>query len=221
MTVLMTSLTFTSILLMVYCTYQEQVNHFIKKTLYNNFFNQNTTVSDQDKNIIIKYSENDEEFILKEILPELKEHKNYNVHLKCINSTRNRDNFIKQLKGTKESNIVLVIFSPNYLTSAYSHVNIKKIRGEMLKSKNTVYVFTDIGPENSIYAFLKEQRDLRSTILWSDPNFWSVLIYMLSNGTYKRKVRIATENEWMTTNPFLSPDSSGIYSSSTFAYNQV
>ncbi|XP_034828582.1 protein toll-like [Maniola hyperantus] len=238
MTVLTTSLAFFSLLIMAYVTYKEQINLFIKKTLYY-FLHQDTTIMEQEKNIIVKYSENDEEFVLKEILPELREHKHYNIQVKCINNTNNKENFMKQFRvGTKESNIVLVIFSPNYLTSVYSHVNIKKIRGEMLKSKNTVYVFTDIGPENSIYAFLKEQRDRRSTILWNDPNFWSVLIYMLSNGTYKRKVRIATEynthspidtsfsspkTEWFTTNPFLmtTPDRPDIYTSSTFANNQV
>ncbi|XP_023933967.1 protein toll-like [Bicyclus anynana] len=229
---LATSLTSFFMIVLFYCVYKEQIHLYIKKKLQY-FFHQETAVSEEDKNIIVKYTDMDEEFVLKEILPELKEHKNYNVQIRCINNANNKDHLAKQFRtGTKESNVVLIIFSPNYLTSMYSHVNIKKIRGEMLKSKNTVYVFTDIGSENSIYAFLKEQRDRRSTILWSDPNFWSVLIYMLSNSTYKKKVRIATEhvkcskidkNEWMATDPFVTTtsDSPEIYTSRTVADSPV
>ncbi|CAH2266089.1 protein toll-like [Pararge aegeria] len=189
-----------SMLSVTYYHYRIYIHLFIKHKLY--FLQKD---AERVKNITVKYSKNDEEFVLKEILPELKVHKKYNVEVKCINCANNKNNFLKQQRGTNHSNIVLVIFSPNYLTSVYSNVNIKKIRGAMLKSKNTVYVFTDDGPENSIYAFLKEQRDQRSTILRSDPNFWTVLINMLSNGDRHSTIKMpltSVKNGFLGINEF-------------------
>lgn len=200
------------------------------------YYSKSDNNTDQYKNVIVRYSENDEEFVFKEILPGLKNHKNFKVQPKLV-KTNCKENFIKHFtNGSKEGDTVLVIFSPNYLTSAYSHVNIKKIRGEMLKTKNTLYVFTDIGPENSIYAFLKEQRDQRTAILWSDPNFWNLLITMLSNGS-KKKVRFSSDNDVRSKlNTSLSssknklvsnssftrlPEWPDVYTSSTFAHSQV
>ncbi|XP_047531637.1 protein toll-like [Vanessa atalanta] len=231
--VVTTSVSLSTITLILYFIYKNQINSMIKRR-FKYFSRQDNT--DQYKNILIKYSENDEEFVLKEILPELKNHKNFNVQTKLV-KTNSKDNFIKHFaNGSKENDTVVIIFSPNYLTSAYSHVNIKKIRGEMLKTKNTLYVFTDIGPENSIYAFLKEQRDQRTAILWSDPNFWNVLISMLSNG-YKKKVRFSpgidirsklntsltsSKSKLASNSSFTRlPDWPDVYASSTFAHSQV
>lgn len=224
------------ITIILYFVYKKQINLIIKKKFQ--YFSQQNSNAEQNRNIIVKYFENDEEFVLKEILPELKEHKNFKVQTKLINKADSKENFIKHFKsGCKENDTTLVVFSPNYLTSAYSHVNIKKIRGEMLKTKNTLYVFTDIGPENSIYAFLKEQRDQRTTILWSDPNFWNVLISMLSNRSLKKKVRFSsgydvrgkvntsmssTKTKLAGNNSFTRlPDWPDVYASSTFAHSQV
>lgn len=216
--------------------YKKQIHTLIKQKFQ--YFSQLNNTIDQPKNIIVKYTENDEEFVLKEILPELREHKHFKVQTKLINKSSDGDSFMKHFRnGSKESDSILVVFSPSYLTSAYSHVNIKKIRGEMLKTRNTLYVFTDIGPENSIYAFLKEQRDQRTTILWSNPNFWNVLISMLSNRSMKKKVRFSsghdirtkinnsinpTKNKLAVNNAFTRlPDWPDVYNSSTFAHSQV
>lgn len=232
--ILTASVSLSTITIILYFVYKKEINTMIKKRFQ--YYSKSDNNTDQYKNVIVRYSENDEEFVFKEILPGLKNHKNFKVQPKLV-KTNCKENFIKHFtNGSKEGDTVLVIFSPNYLTSAYSHVNIKKIRGEMLKTKNTLYVFTDIGPENSIYAFLKEQRDQRTAILWSDPNFWNLLISMLSNG-YKKKVRFSSDNDVRSKlNTSLSssksklvsnssftrlPEWPDVYTSSTFAHSQV
>ncbi|XP_045496838.1 protein toll-like [Colias croceus] len=182
------SASLSTILMLFYLKYRKQLHSMIKNKLFNISHSSNN--KEKERSVIIKYSEKDEEFVFKEILPGLRVHKNLRVHTKPIASDCNKENFIKQLKNSsKEGETTLVIFSPNYLMSAYSHVNIKKIRGEMLKAKKTVYVFTDMGTENSIYAFLKEQRDRRTTILWNNPNFWNILLPVLSKEKYKMTFR--------------------------------
>ncbi|CAH3983989.1 unnamed protein product [Pieris brassicae] len=179
----------STIIMLLYLKYRKNLHSMIKNKLYK--VTHPNEVEQQERTVFIKYSENDEEFVLKEIVPGLRVHKGIKVHTKPIPSDCNKENFIKQLKNSsKEGDTTLVIFSPNYLMSAYSHVNIKKIRGEMLKAKKTVYVFTDMGTENSIYAFLKEQRDRRTTILWNNPNFWNILLPVLSKEKCKLTFRV-------------------------------
>lgn len=70
------------------------------------------------------------------------------------------------------SHILIIVFSPNFLMSQYSHVDIKKIQSKMARQVNSVFVFVDIGPENSVYTFLKDQRDRKNSVAWDEPNFW-------------------------------------------------
>ncbi|CAK1544118.1 unnamed protein product [Leptosia nina] len=187
--VISVSASLSTITIMLYLKYRKQLHTMVKNKLFQ--ISKPSKDNDKERSVIIKYSEKDEEFVLKEIVPGLRVHKSLKVHVKPIASDCNKENFIKQLKNSsKEGDTTLVIFSPNYLMSAYSHVNIKKIRGEMLKAKKTVYVFTDMGTENSIYAFLKEQRDRRTTILWNNPNFWNILLPVLSKEKCKLTIRV-------------------------------
>lgn len=127
---------------------------------------------------IVSYADEDEEFAFKELLSGLEQkYRNISVepiseNMKCKrkytigiqNPFKNRDNVLK-----------IVVFSQNYLTAVYSNTNIKQIR-EIMNIRNTVYVFTDIGPENSIFEYLKQQRDPRISVVWNEPNFWHSLV---------------------------------------------
>ncbi|XP_061704893.1 protein toll-like [Cydia pomonella] len=130
-------------------------------------------------NLTIKCAEEDNEFVTTNILPVLNTYQNVTTEVVYPGHCKETNTEKDITSDAKEKRITLVVFSPNYLTSAYRDVNIKKIRGEILKTRNTVYVFVDIGPDNSIYAFLKEQRDYRTTILWSDSKFWHNLLVLV------------------------------------------
>ncbi|XP_072950036.1 uncharacterized protein [Epargyreus clarus] len=230
---LIVSLTLSLSTMILYLIYRKEINMAIKSRFKMYYMQQNGQKT-PNQNIVVKYSDMDEEFVLKEMLPGLRIHKNLIVHTKPINKPSNKS-FIKKLtSNTQETDTTLVIFSPNYLTSAYSHVNIKKIRGEMLKARNTIYVFTDIGPENSIYTFLKDQRDRRSTILWSEPNFWNALMLLLITSKSGHKSRTGKYRPGLKalngTKAKLSPNAASftkpsdwaqLYALDTFAHSQV
>ncbi|XP_059058541.1 protein toll-like [Achroia grisella] len=187
-----------TVVIILFITYRKQCNKLIKKKLCdkkNNETpkppNENLIANDNYKNIIVKYSKDDEEFVLREIVPGLRCH-NMKLHMNPIKFPNNTNNFLRILymcvKDTHKYS-TLVVFSPNYLMSTYSHVNIKKIHGEMLKAENTFYVFVDIGPENSVYSFLKTRRDDRTSVVWSQVDFWKKILGMLSADS-KRKVNV-------------------------------
>ncbi|XP_031763230.1 protein toll-like [Galleria mellonella] len=188
------------VMIILFVVYRKQINMMVKKKLCERKNNKTHMPSNENlsaeksKNIIVKYCDDDEEFILKEMVPGLRCH-NLKLHMNPIKFPNNTQNFMKNLtlciKDTHKYT-TLVVFSPNYLTSTYSHVNIKKIHGEMLKAENTFYVFVDIGPENSIYAFLKEQRNERTSVVWSEVDFWNKILSMLS-GNQKKKVGVVTK----------------------------
>ncbi|CAG9787161.1 unnamed protein product [Diatraea saccharalis] len=171
------------IALILFVVYKKQMNTLIKKKLCERKerkIDRSPHLNESD--IMVKYSEHDEEFILKEVIPGLKSQKEIKIHMNPITNTRNKQ-FMSNLKMcVKDAHkyTTVVVFSPNYLTSAYSHVNIKKIHGEMSKAENTVYVFADVGPENSIYAFLKEQRDVRTSVVWGEADFWNSILSILT-----------------------------------------
>lgn len=165
--------TFLTILAIIYFDLRKQVSLTLKKTLYN--MSQQNPNNNTGRGIVVEYLDMDEEFVLNEILPGMRHYLNNEIHVNAISSS---DQNTKQtfISPVKEMYTTLVIFSPNYLASQYRYVNIKKIRGEMLKAKNTIYVFVDTGIEDFTFAFLKGQRDLRTTVLWSGKDCWNTFL---------------------------------------------
>ncbi|XP_028174861.1 protein toll-like [Ostrinia furnacalis] len=217
------------IVLILFITYRKQVNSLIKKKLSERKHKKNTAVtSGRRREIVVRFCESDEEFVLKEILPELKGHKGVEVQINPINNLKNNQ-FIDSLKMCvkEHKHTTLVVFSPNYLTSTYSHVDIKKIHGEMLKAENTVYVFADVGPENSIYAFLKEQRDERTSVVWSEADFWKKFLRVVSGDMKKDELRMkskyAKAKAKLPSNISFSrlPDWSSLNNVNTFTHSHV
>lgn len=215
------------IIVLILCiTYRKQVNSLVKNKL---FERKNTQSLSNKTDIVVKYCENDEDFVLKEILPGLKYQKDIKIHTNPIKGVRNKQ-FIDNLKmcvTDAHKHTTLVVFSPNYLTSTYSHVNIKKIHSEMLKAENTVYVFADVGPENSIYAFLKEQRDERTSVIWSEADSWSKFLTLLSgerkSNELRLKFKISKAKAKLPSNISFSrlPDWSNLNNVNTFTHSHV
>lgn len=169
------------IIIIAFLVYRKHINYIFKRRFYT--ISHYNNKEDDIQNVIIKYTEKDEEFVLKEVLPVLKINKNLKIHTDSLKDSNNGEKFMDNFTSCVKdlyNYTTIVVFSSNYLTSNYSHVDIKKIHTEMLKAENTVYVFVDIDPENSIYAFLKEQRDGRTTVVWNEPNFWDRLLAILS-----------------------------------------
>lgn len=98
----------------------------------------------------------------------------------------------------------------------------------MLKAKNSIFVFADIGPENSIYAFLKEQRYTKTALLWNDQGFWNTFFAILAKSEHKLKKRRVNKSFYagkikLDSNRMISrpPDAPNIYALDAFAHMQV
>lgn len=187
-------------------------------------------------NIAISYCDKDEEFVLKEVLPVMKCNKALKIHTNPIRNFSSKNRLLRHFTScvkTENKFTTLVVFSSNYLTSTYCQVDIKKIHSEMLKAENTIYIFVDIGPENSIYAFLEEQRDVTTTMVWKELNFWEKFFGILSNGEAKRK--FIANHDLLRSKQALSPkmklpsnisfsklpESPNMYDLNTVTYSQV
>ncbi|CAH0583134.1 unnamed protein product [Chrysodeixis includens] len=140
--------------------------------------------------INFRYCDKDEEFVYKELFPVIKQSNAFKVQSMPINGSKKLKPCLRQklpscIEPEDVHHTTIVVFSSNYLMSYYSQVDIKKIHTEMLKKRNTIYVFVDIGSENSIYAFLKGQRDMLTSIVWNEERFWDKLFSMITDGRYK------------------------------------
>ncbi|KAJ8719078.1 hypothetical protein PYW07_016634 [Mythimna separata] len=176
-----------TVILIVFIIYRKQINSIVKKKL--NTFKPPTPKKNKTYRIHLDFCYQDEEFVNREILPVMN---NTECLKSLMPSGKKEDNTAYYLGYKKSANYKryikdikpqanIIIFSSNFLMQRYGHVDIKKIHSEMLKSENTVYVFADVGPENSIYAFLEEQRDTRKTLKWDEEHFWTKLLYMLKD----------------------------------------
>ncbi|XP_045535305.1 protein toll [Papilio machaon] len=171
--------------IIAYFIYKKKFHELLKR-ICSNVYHDN--FKKEENKIAVKYSIADEEFVLKEIVPGLQDIKNVKLLMKPISDLNTKKSFMKILKRNEsEKYVTVVIFSPNYLMTTYSKVNIKKIRGEMLKARNTIYIFVDTGPDNSIYAFLKDQRETRVSVLWNEVYFWDKIIDFVSKYSRHRK----------------------------------
>ncbi|KPJ02437.1 Protein toll [Papilio xuthus] len=179
-------------IIIVYFIYKKKFHELLKRicsTIFHGNF------KNEENKIALKYSIADEEFVLKEIVPGLQDIKNVKLLMKPISDLNTKKSFMKILKRNEsEKYVTIVIFSPNYLMTTYSKVNIKKIRGEMLKARNTIYIFVDTGPDNSIYAFLKDQRETRISVLWNELYFWDKIIDFVSKYSKHRKFGYKTRS---------------------------
>lgn len=176
------------VIIIVCVIYRKHINYILKLRLFK--YTREPVGKTEKQYVVIKYCDMDEEFVLKEILPVMKCNKSLKVYANPIKNSDKKRNFMKNCISCinyDDNYMTLVVFSTNYLTSTYSHVDIKKIHSEMLKAENTIYVFVDIGPENSIFDFLEEQRDVLTTVAWKETNFWEKTFGLLSDGQFKVK----------------------------------
>ncbi|XP_068625331.1 protein toll-like [Battus philenor] len=178
--------TITFIVTIFYLLFKQKINSFLKRLCL--VFVRDTFYKNEENIIAVKYSIADEEFVLEEIIPGLHSVTNAKILMKPVSNVTNKGSFLKKIRTNENGKYVtIVIFSPNYLMTTYSQVNIKKIRGEMLKAKKTIYVFVDTGPDNSVFAFLKEQRDKQVSVLWEEMNLWGKIIKYMSRDTRNTK----------------------------------
>lgn len=136
---------------------------------------------------IVHFADEDEEFTFKNLLPGLRQNypeinvKPMSESMKC--KWKYMKGFAKPYKY-RDNVLKIVVFSPHYLTRAYRTINIRQIR-EAMRTKNTVYVFAEIDPENSVYAYLKEQRDPSVSVVWEEPNFWNSFVKVIRDAETK------------------------------------
>ncbi|XP_037297078.1 protein toll [Manduca sexta] len=173
--------TLYGLIIILFLMHRKSINDALKKKFF--ALTHSSDSKHENTNVIIKYSDVDEEFVLKEVLPVLRTHKNLKIHTSPTKNSENAESFINNFTTCVKDIYkykTLVVFSPNYLITTYSQVDIKKIHTAMMEADNTIHVFVDSGPENSVYAFLKDQRDIRTSIVWSEPNFWDKVVDKLT-----------------------------------------
>ncbi|XP_022826007.1 protein toll-like [Spodoptera litura] len=173
-----------TIILVVFIIYRKQINSIVKKRL-STFHRANAQRKEKSYRILMDFCHQDEEFVNREMLSIMTTNESLQILTKVITDYRNSEfrmskNFKRYVKDVK-TRARVVVFSSNYLTETYGHIDIKKIHSEMLKAEKTIYIFADIGPDNSIYDFLEEQRDLRTTLKWNEENFWPKLYALLKS----------------------------------------
>nr|CAB3506228.1 unnamed protein product [Spodoptera littoralis] len=173
-----------TIILVVFIIYRKQINSIVKKRL-STFHRTNAQRKEKSYRILMDFCHQDEEFVNREMLSIMTTNESLQILTKVITDYRNSEfrmskNFKRYVKDVK-TRARVVVFSSNYLTETYGHIDIKKIHSEMLKAEKTIYIFADIGPDNSIYDFLEEQRDLRTTLKWNEENFWPKLYALLKS----------------------------------------
>lgn len=173
-----------TVVLVVFIIYRKQINSMVKKRL-STFHRSNSQRKEKSYRILVDFCHQDEDFVNRELLSIMTTNESLQILTKVITDYRNSEftmskNFKRYVKDVK-TRARVVIFSSNYLTETYGHIDIKKIHSEMLKAEKTIYIFADIGPDNSIYDFLEEQRDLRTTLKWNEENFWPKLYALLKS----------------------------------------
>ncbi|KAG7309609.1 hypothetical protein JYU34_004081 [Plutella xylostella] len=130
--------------------------------------------------LTVSYSEKDEAFVLKELLPGLRERINVNCNLRPLKPTRRNKTIVEHIKNyIKKETVSIVVFSPNYLTECYCDIEIRKIRRIMRKQRNNIDVFLDVIDDNSLYEYLKSVANPMSSAFWSDSNFWDHLLPLI------------------------------------------
>lgn len=130
--------------------------------------------------LTVSYSEKDEAFVLKELLPGLRERINVNCNLRPLKPTRRNKTIVEHIKNyIKKETVTVVVFSPNYLTECYCDIEIRKIRRIMRKQRNNIDVFLDVIDDNSLYEYLKSVANPMSSAFWSDSNFWDHLLPLI------------------------------------------
>lgn len=205
---------FLTILAIIYFDLKKHIYSTLKKTLYN--MSQQNPNNNNGRAIVVEYLDTDEEFVLNEVLPGMRHYLNIGIHVNAINSSEQNTKHTFTT-AFKEMYTTLVIFSPNYLASQYRYVNIKKIRGEMLKARNTIYVFVDTGIEDFTFAFLKGQRSLRTTVLWSGKDYWNTFLSIIANsdkeqlGRLIKKINTGKIKLTSSKSGLRPPDSPNIY----------
>lgn len=160
-------------MLVIFIIYRKKISGFFKKNMQQ--------FSEQDYNklgLIFTYDAKDKDFVVGEFLPGLRNYNQNELGKSLINRTNSKDKIKKKLKVPKQ--VKVVIFSPNYLMSSYRHVSIKKILSKMMRKKNTIYVYLDSEPDNSVYAFLKQHRDKKNCVVWNEYNFWDKFLAIMN-----------------------------------------
>lgn len=186
-------------IVIVLCVYRKQIYGLFKKKWHTfneikteicEHYDKNSHIKPIDKSavsiyydegnvaMLVKFDSRDTQFIDEQLMPGLMKYGKSQIGFprpkSMITVPTKREKLLKWLRDCfcPPSYIAIIVFSPNYLMSQYSHVDIKKIQSKMSRQVDSVFVFVDIGPENSVYAFLKDQRDTRNSVVWKESNFW-------------------------------------------------
>nr|XP_021189550.2 protein toll [Helicoverpa armigera] len=216
-----------TIILVIFIIYRKQINSIVKKKLSSI----QQPAPPRSHRITVDYSVADEEFVNREIIAVMQNCDSLKLQSYDL-PDYSKMGYVRSAnfkRYVRDYSARIVIFSPNYLIRHYGQIDIKKIHSEMLKAEKTIYVFADIGPENSVYAFLEEQRDVRTTLKWNEEDFWAKLMNLLNDFAsyeelkHKKNIFIAPPTSLEPSNIALSkvPDWPNTYDLNTLTHSQV
>lgn len=185
--IFITSMTYFVISLYVFFN-RPKINWALKKRLR---MLRNAARISRAHRINFKYCDKDKEFVQTKLYALIRHNNSLKVPpvVTLEYNNRQESNLVKKLGQCVKPQEVykrttIIVFSSNYLTTHYSQVDIKKIHSEMLKMENTIHLFVDVDSENSIYTFLKGQRDIMKSIVWNEENFFDKFLFLITEGRY-------------------------------------
>lgn len=159
--------------ILCYYRYKHNFYNLIKKMCHIYIHNHDYESDGDASNLLIVYSEKDENFVITEMVPNLKCHKHLKVYTKPVNkitSTISIDCYVP--------NFLLVILTANYLRDVQNEFDVNNIYDCCVDKKDIIFVIvSDFGCDVALNPFLKEHViNMKQCVTWREPNFWKELL---------------------------------------------
>lgn len=187
------------IALILYYKYEYEVKVWLySKPLLMRFVTEEELDKDKVYDAFLSYSHKDEEFIIKELLPELE--RGPNPYKLCIHA---RDwivgEFItKQIvDSVEQSRRTIIVLSRHFLESEWAQMEFRTAHTQAMNERRNrliVILYGDVDPNAIEDQELKAYLTTNTYVKWGDPWFWKKLKYVLPHKKGERNNNIDVNN---------------------------